>query len=165
MARQHKFRMGFLTKESAQEYLNSKGVPLMLLNCYKENYCKNVVEILGDNGTITRMVPTDIRYDEESQVMIFEGTGIQYKIDVSDNGKETYGIISGYLNVVYNPIYSDPVVLTIDEFNSFLVNAKEISDEYKRFVYDMMITHSGINDDCDFDGFDMNINVDEQIIK
>ena len=107
--KQHRLRMGFTSLTEAREYVNERNIAKDSYEYYKKHYINNYVEVFGENGGVTWMVVTDIVLNEETNTFEFIGTGFQYITGKSQqNGKETYGIVAGYMHVEYDPIYPDP---------------------------------------------------------
>jgi hypothetical protein len=161
MAKQRKLRMGFQTKDEARGYLDKHDIALTLIEYYRNNYCNNYVEIFGDNGTVTWIVPRSINYNEEEKKINFIGTGFQYRTDVSQTEEETYSIVVGYLDMMYDPVYPDPSVITQDELFNFISSAKDFSDGYKNYIFNTIVSAYKEANDIEYIADDFNEYIEE----
>ena len=138
--KQHNLRMGFSTKDDALYFIKNNKLYNSLLNVYTKNYIGKYIEILGDNSSVTWMVPEKLVLNTKTNTFQFIGTGFSYETKTNEPDENTYIIATGFLNVEYNPVYPDPTVISQDTLVSIVSNSKDLTDDYKNFALGIVVS-------------------------
>ena len=138
--KQHNLRMGFSTKEDALDFIKNNKLCNSLLNAYTKNYIGKYVEIFGDNSSITWMVPEKVTLNTKTNTFQFIGTGFSYETKTNEPAENTYIIATGFLDIEYNPVYPDPLVISQDTLVSIISNSKDLTDDYVNFALSIIVS-------------------------
>ena len=62
------------------------------------------------------------------------------KTKTNEPAENTYIIATGFLDIEYNPVYPDPVVISQDALISIVSNSKDLTDDYKNFALNIVVS-------------------------